>query len=327
MTTIDTSLSKTENAFGILCLCMGLTVFSVQDLILKLLAVHYPLSEAMVFRSMAAVPLLFWMSLREGGLRNLFTAGSVRMIQRGAILALAYFVYYLAIPTLPLAKVATLYFTLPLFTTVLCAVSARRSVGWRRWGAVVAGFAGVPFVIGQDWWIWVWVLPLLSALAYATSMLFSRQIGQTETASAMAFWANAVFLVFGLVLAGILGTGWADGPFSQPTAIFLFHAWVWPSPVDAALMAGCGVIAALGLTLLMQSYRLSDSSRIAPFEYTALLWAIFWGYMFFDEWPAPVEWFGIAVVCLAGFAVLWREKARDLPPSFERVSADPPVHP
>ncbi len=322
---VPVALPKTDNAIGILCLCVGLTVFSIQDLILKLLSVHYPLGQAMVFRSLVAVPLLLWMALREGGVGNLFTAGTLSMIQRGAILVAAYFAYYLAIPSLPLAKVAALYFTLPFFLTILCGLTARRSVGWRRWGAVAFGFAGVPFVIAGDWATAVWILPLLSALSYASLMLFSRRVGQTQTASAMAFWANAVFLVFAVGLSALFGWGWAEGTVTQPSLRFLLQAWIWPSTVDALLMAGCGGIAALGLTLLSQSYKLSDSARVAPFEYTALIWAIFWGFMFFDEWPRPIEWVGMAMILVAGLAVLKREKARDLPLSFQRVAADPPV--
>jgi drug/metabolite transporter (DMT)-like permease len=144
-------------------------------------------------------------------------------------------------------------------------------------------------------------------------MIFARQLGKTETAAAMAFWGNFVFLVFALLLALAFGHG-AWGKEAHPSLQFLLRGWVWPSAIDAALMCGCGVIAALGLTLLTQAYRIADATVVAPFEYTAMLWGVFWGLAFFGEWPDRTGWIGIATIVSAGMVVLWRETKRGTAP-------------
>lgn len=311
-----------DTALGILCLCAGIGLFSVQDMILKLLSGNYPLSEAMVLRGVTATPLLLLLALRDGGLSTLLTPGTKAMIARGFVMFVAYATYYLALPALPIATAVALYFSAPLFITVLSVVILSEHVGWRRWLAVLAGFCGVVVMVrpGASLFEWAALLPVLSGLAYGLSMILARRLGQDQTATAMAFWGNTVFLILAIAMALTFGDGHlAQG--AHPSVAFLLRAWVWPTPLDAALMAGCGVIAALGLTLLTQAYRIADSNAVAPFEYSFMIWGVLWGWAFFGEWPDTLGWLGIAIIVGAGMMVLWREKVRDLPPAFEQPSA------
>jgi drug/metabolite transporter (DMT)-like permease len=315
--------ARQDTALGILCLVAGIGLFAIQDLILKLLSGSYPLSEAMVLRGLTAMPLLALLAMRDGGLGTLFTAATGRMIARGGAMFLAYAAYYLALPALPIATTVALYFSAPLFITVLSYFWLKEQVGWRRWGAVGLGFVGVIIMLrpGASIFDWAALMVLGSGLSYGFSMILARKLGQTETAPAMAFWGNFVFLTVALLMAILFGDG-RYGTEAHPTLGFLFRAWAWPTALDIALMCGCGVIAALGLTLLTQAYRIADSNAVAPFEYSYMLWGVLWGWMFFAEWPDTIAWFGISTIMAAGMLVLWREKIRDIPPSFERISAD-----
>ena len=297
-----------DSSLGILCLCAGLGLFSVQDLILKLLSGSYPLSQAMVFRSLTALPLLLLLAAFDGGVRTLFTPGTRAMIGRGLVMFVAYAAYYLALPALPLASAVALYFSAPLFITLLSVPMLGETVGWRRLSAVLAGFGGVLIILrpGAGVFEIAALLPVLSGLCYGLSMIFARKLGQTESAPAMAFWGNLVFLVIATAMA--LGFGGTTAPDLHPSLAFLMRGWVWPTPLDATLMAGCGVIAALGLTLLTQAYRIADANAVTPFEYSAMLWGILWGWAFFAEWPDALAWTGIAIIVAAGLFVLWRER-------------------
>lgn len=84
--------------------------------------------------------------------------------------------------------------------------------------------------------------------------------------------------------------------------------WVTPALPDMALMAACGAIAALGLTLLNQAYRIAPSASLAPFEYSALLWGLLWGWLVWSDWPDAITWVGIAILVGAGLAVLRPER-------------------
>lgn len=301
----------TTNGRGILLLLAGLVLFSMQDLILKLLSGDYPLYQAMIFRSLTALPILAWLVHRDGGLGTLATPGTGRMIRRGLIMFVAYTSYYLALPALPIATTVALYFSGPLFITVLSVVMLHERVGPRRWLAVLAGFAGVVLMVrpGASLFEWAALLPVLSGLTYGLSMILARQIGRTESAAAMAFWGNAVFLVLALGMALVFGAG-AHASDSHPTLGFLTRGWAEATAFDTALMCACGVIAAAGLVLLTQAYRIAEANVIAPFEYSAMLWGVLWGWVFFADWPDAVEWAGIAIIIGAGLYVAWREGRR-----------------
>ncbi len=299
-----------RNAQGIAFLIAGIAVFAVQDLILKLLSSAYPLHQAMVLRSLTAFPLLIGLVMVNGGLATLVTPGLRRMIGRAFVMFVAYTSYYLALAALPLATTVALYFGAPLFITLLSVLVLKEHVGLLRWLAVALGFAGVVIMVrpGSDVFDWAALLAVLSGLTYGASMVSARRLGGTETAPALAFWGNAVFLFCGLVLSAIFGTGEYAGTGHQSIA-FMTRGWVFPSGFDLFLMMTCGVIAAVGLTLLTQAYRIAQSNVVAPFEYTALIWGVLYGWMFWGDWPDAVGWIGITVIVGAGLFVIWREWA------------------
>ena len=266
---------SSRNTAGILFLIAGIAVFGVQDLILKLLSGTYPLHQAMVLRSLTAVPFLLILVRLNGGLASLITPGLRGMIARGFVMFCAYTSYYLALAALPLATTVALYFAAPLFITLLSVLILHEKVGPLRWLAVGAGFVGVIIMVrpGSDLFDWAAPLAVLSGLTYGVSMVSARRMGITETAAALAFWGNAVFLFCALILSGIFGTGDFAGAGHKSIA-FMTRGWVMPSGFDTLLMMTCGVIAAAGLTLLTQAYRISQSNVVAPFEYTALIWGV-----------------------------------------------------
>lgn len=296
---------------GILCLLLGLAVFSVQDLILKMLSGRFPLYEIMLVRGLVGLPLLLLMVRAEGGLRLLVTPGLPAMLLRGAVMFVAYAAYYLALAALPLPTAVALYFSGPLFITLLSVLVLGERVGVTGWSAVIVGFAGVLVMVrpGSGLFDWASLLPVLSGLAYGVSMVAARRMGARETAGAMAFWGNAVFLV----LAGVMALAFAGGSSGaglHPSLAFLARGWEPASLTDLGLMAVTGVVAAVGLWLLTTAYRLAEASTVAPFEYTAMIWGVVWGWTFWGEWPDALGWAGIAAIVGAGLAMALARSGR-----------------
>ena len=303
------SLPSSRNTAGILFLIAGIAVFAVQDLILKRLSGTYPLHQAMVFRSLTAVPFLLILVKLNGGLATLVTPGLARMIGRGFVMFAAYTSYYLALAALPLATTVALYFAAPLFITLLSVLILNEKVGPLRWLAVATGFAGVIVMVrpGSDLFDWAAPLAIISGLTYGVSMVAARRMGSHETATALAFWGNAVFLFCALVLSAIFGWGAFAGAGHKSVA-FMTRGWVWPAGFDIFLMMLCGVIAAAGLSLLTQAYRIAQSNVVAPFEYTALIWGVLYGWIFWSDWPDRTGWIGITIIVGSGLLVIWLER-------------------
>ena len=299
----------TTSATGIACLIFGIAIFSVQDLILKLLSGDYPLHQAMVFRSLTAIPFLLALTLwMDGGLRGLISPTWPVMLARGLLNFAAYTAYYLALAALPMATTVALYFTAPLIIVVLSVVILHETVSARRWGAVLAGFVGVVIMVrpGGDLFDWAALLPVFCGAAYAGSMIMARTMGTRDSAAAMAFWGNLAFLACATVLSAIYGPG-GYGETGHASLRFLMRGWVTPTPWDSFLMCSCGFIAAVGLTALTQAYRISQSSVVAPFEFTFAFWGVLWGWLFWGDLPDLWGWVGIGVIVMAGVYVLRAE--------------------
>jgi drug/metabolite transporter (DMT)-like permease len=295
----------TANRTAILALVAGIAIFSVQDLILKLLSGDYPLHQAMVLRSLTAIPFMLAITrIFDGTFATLVTGNWPAMLARGLLNFSAYTAYYLALAALPMATTVALYFTAPLFITLLSVFLLHERVTANRWLAILAGFGGVIIMVrpGGTLFDWAALLPVFCGFAYGLSMV--RFMGQRNTAAAMAFWGNIAFLLCSLALAAVYGAG-THADLAHPSLAFVTRGWVWPTPLDAFLMCACGFIAAVGLFLLTQAYRFGQNARVAPFEFT--FWGVLWGWLFWADLPDALGWLGIAIIIGAGFYVVRSE--------------------
>jgi drug/metabolite transporter (DMT)-like permease len=204
-----------------------------------------------------------------------------------------------------MATTVALYFTAPLFITVLSVVLLGEKVSASRWVALLLGLVGVVIMVrpGGALFDWAALLPIFCGFAYALSMIMARTKGVRDSAAAMAFWGNNAFLLASLALALVFGRG-GSADLMHPSLAFLTRGWVTPGLSDALLMASCGLIAAVGLTLLTQAYRIGQSARVAPFEFTFALWGVLWGWLFWGALPDAQGWTGIAILIAAGVYVV-----------------------
>lgn len=300
---------RDDPALGVASLIAGITVFSVQDVIIKLISGTYPVHQAMTIRSLVALPLLLMLVALNGGVAGLASRRAPLLVLRGSIMFLSYTAYYLALAALPMATCIALYFATPLFITILSAVFLRERVGASRWAAVLAGFVGVLVIVrpGSSVFDPAALLPVAAGLTYAVSQILARKLGEDQSASVMTFYGNAIYLVAGLALALVFGNGAAPEGMHKSLA-FLVRGWTTPSQMDLLLMAACGVIAAAGLTLLTQAYRTARASTVAPFEYMAILLSVAYGWYIWREWPDMMAWIGIAIVLGSGLYVMLTER-------------------
>lgn len=290
---------------GIRFLCAGVFVFSLQDAVIKQVSGAYPLTQVVAIRCLVAFPILLVLVQMEAGWRAIFSAQFRSLTARAGIMFLSYTAYYMAFPAMNLAYAVALYFTVPLFVTAMAGPFLGEHIGWKAWAALAVGFAGVLVILqpGSGLFEWAALLSLLAALMYATSMLMARRIGTALPASVMAFYQNWVFLAGALAIA--VCTHWLGiEDAAHPSISFLVRAWVWPTLGDGLLIASCGVIASAGMVLLTNAYRISPANQVTPFEYTGILWAPLWGFLFFGEVPRWTTVMGAALIAAAGIVAL-----------------------
>ncbi|WP_373488145.1 DMT family transporter [Blastomonas sp.] len=298
---------------GILLMVTAMFCISLNDMVVKSLAGSYPLHQIVFARTGLGILFSIIFLQLEGGFPLLRTTQVGLHIFRALLVVLGNSLFYAAIVAMPLATANALYFVAPLFVTLLSIPVLGERIGPRRLLAVLVGFAGVLLMLwpqmrgGADSVGWIALLPLGAAASYAGMSVLTRKLGQFSRASALAIYLQAAFLIVSIGFYLVAGDGRFVGPDTSGPLTFLLRAWVWPASGDIVPMMGLGLLSAIIGYSMSQAYRIASAAVVAPFEYVLLIFALFWGYTIFGEWPVPEVLMGAAIIIAAGVYVFWRE--------------------
>lgn len=314
---------------AVMALCAAVALASSIDAIVKFLSGGYPVHQLLAVRAGAALPLLAIFVLWREGTLKVPRAQWKLVGLRGLIMASAYLGFSMAVATLPLASGVAIYFTMPLFVAALAGPVLGEMVPAYRWLLIAAGFTGVLVMIrpGSTVFEPAALLALYSAFGYGCSQLITRSLTGQVPSAILAFWGNAFYLVLAIVLA-LVFSGFGSTEGLHPSIAFLIRSWQVPTLTDFALMASTGVLSAGAMVLFATAYRLGEASFVAPFEYSAMLWATLYGIFLFADLPDAYTMTGGSVVALAGLTMLWldtraRRARRRADNALQRVSKAP----
>ena len=300
----------TGTAGGAAILVFGLFAFSIQDVIIKHFSAGFSVLQIVFVRGLIAMALLLLLFrlLRES--IALVSKRPLLMFFRGLLGFSSYTCYYLAVAAMPLAEVATITFTMPLFVTAMSAILLGEKVGVRRWGAVVVGFAGVLIILSPsgEFNTLAVVFAFGASLTYASQTILTRYLGSHDHALTIAFNAILVFTIVSGMISLAMYVGLFSVESSHPSLAFFGRDWSMPEGYDLALILLVGLIAAVGFYCLSQAYVVSEASAIAPFEFTYILWAVVFGYLFWNEVPGPTTFVGIFVLIASNLYIWYRER-------------------
>lgn len=265
-------------------------VFALQDAITKALTTELPVSQILVVRFSAFAVMALYVAHRQIGLRAAF-ASVVPGLQITRCLLMcaeiALFAYVLRF--LGLAQIHALFACFPLFVAALSVPLLGEKVGWRRWLAVVIGFAGTLVILrpGTAVFSSFALLPLLGAALYAVYNLLTRK------ASKMDAYATSL-VYFGVV--GALASG-----------VFAVGQWQKVSVSAAFQLALLSVVSVVAHMMLMKALQLTEAVVLQPFQYFILPWAMLLGYLLFGETLDFWSLLGSIIVVGSGVYVAFRE--------------------
>ena len=252
------------------------------------------LVELIFWRQLLAAVLIGTGMAVTGRLAQLKTTRLKSHVIRSATGLFGMFFTYGAVLLLPLAEATTLGFTAPVFAVLIAMILFRERIGPYRWGAIVMGFAGVVVVMQpgsgdhQGVTLLGVAVGLLAPLMVSIISFQIQDLNTTENPWSIVFWfaalsAPAVGLVVPFVVA-------AHDPQTWLTIL---------------AMALAGVLAQI---LLTAALRFGSAAVILLMDYTALLWASFYGYYVFDRAAPASLWFGAPLIIAAGLLIAWRER-------------------
>lgn len=277
-------------------------LFAAMSAFVRQLGDVVPVGQLVFFRSACAIPPVLLIYAIRGELASaVYTSRPLGQLGRGALSVGGMFSNFSALTRLPLADATAISFASPLITVALAAVILKERVRAYRWTAVLVGFAGVIVMLIPHFDISHYaaagamsaatigsILALVSAFCNAGTVIQTRRLTQSETTSSIVFYFSLV-----TALAG---------------ALTLPFAWLTPTFSQLAMLISLGIFGGVAHIFLTESYRHATASVVAPFDYSAMLWALLLGYWVFGELPSALVYVGAIIVAGAGLFVIWRER-------------------
>lgn len=254
-----------------------LAMASVDALGKWLVEADYPVSQILAVRSWVMTAVLVAALPWVGGLQALATQRSTGHMLRLIVgLGGPWFVF-LALKTMPLADVMIAVFGAPLIVTAVSAPLFKEKVSVNSWCSVFLGFAGMLLALrpnGMDLQSGA-IFALLACVCYACLNITGRWLGSSEPTYRIVFYFSA-----GSAIA---------------TSVF-FPSWKPMPAIDVGLMAAMGIFAMIGHLCMTKAFNSAPLGVIAPFEYSAFVWATLFGFLFWDDVPSASVLVGASII-------------------------------
>jgi drug/metabolite transporter (DMT)-like permease len=283
------STAADRAGFAIGAVTLAVFLFAIVDAIAKVLAPSYGAFQIVFFRQLFGLLPILALVWHAGGFGVLATRRPGPQALRAGLQLVSSAAFFAGLKSLPLAEAVAVGFTAPLFVAALSGPLLGEPAGPRRWAGIAAGFLGALVMIrpGSAAFEPGALLVVLSALAWALTMLLTRRLARTESNLSMLTYSTA---------GACLG--------SLPLAL---ADWAAPSGPDVGLFVALGVFGGAGAFLVILAHRHAEAVVLAPFQYTALLWGAMFGWLLWRETLDPMSWLGACIIAAASVYVSHRE--------------------
>jgi drug/metabolite transporter (DMT)-like permease len=267
---------------------ISICAFSVMDVIVKWTN-DYPVGQVLFFRGFCGlIPILFIIP-KERYIDFYKTSRPLLHFKRCMAGIIALISIVIALRNLPLATVVSVTFAAPIFTTIFSIFLLNEKVGFYRWLAVMVGFIGI-IVISEPGFSslnFYFIFPIIFCLGLSYVAITIRRLSTTEPVWLIGFFFSISIMIL---------------------SFFTFYQnWMLPNLIDLFLLSLIGILGGLANLWLTQSYKLSEVSLVTPVKYLAIVFAIFFGYLIWDEVPTTKTLIG-AILLIASSIIIFRRE-------------------
>ena len=284
-----------NNRLGLIWILISVFFASIMAISVKELGQIFDSRLLVLFRAFLltiflVIPILFIPNIRS----QLKFSKPKLHIFRGILIAVSTHLGFYTLTKLPIATTTVLFFTAPIFATVLSIYINKEKVGYRRWFAVLVGFLGVIIILepGFDGTFFAMLSALCSSFLFAGALAFSRTIVSAD--GVISTYVSSVFITF-LVSIPLTFTHF-NNTFVALTSIYIFSLII--------LLAVTSFIRGIGD---MQAYRYGEAAILAPFTYLRLIFVGIIGYFMWDEVSTVITLLGALTIIGSALYIGHRE--------------------
>lgn len=282
-------IAAAPGASAVIIMLLSMFLFTSNDALGKWLTGNYSVGQLVFIRSLAALFVLFPLIWRAGPMSLFRLERSGLFWLRVFLTVVDSFSFYFAVSYLPLADVMTYWLAAPIYVAALSPLLLGEKVGWRRWSAIGIGFLGVIIALepSRNMLSPAAIASLFGSLSFGLVMLTARSL-RTTSGLTMIFWQS-----FGGVIAGL---------------VTLPFAWSTPPAAHWPALLLLGLLAMVAHVFVNWAFKLADAATVAPLQYTQLLWAIFYGWLVFGDFPSFAKFIGAGLIIASGLFIFFRER-------------------
>lgn len=289
------SAASTDNRRGILAMLASMGLFVSNDALMKLASATFPTAQMMAVRGVFAAILGLGIVVALGEARRLPALAQPYVAGRALIESAVAFLFISALALAPLADLTAVIQATPILLTLILVAFGLERVGWRRWAAILVGFAGVllivrPGPLGFDTSAY---LALGAAGLMALRDLLTRLIRADTPTIIVALGTTTMVGLAGFAIGALSDEPWRS---------------IWRA--ETLLLVGAAVLVTSGNIALVTAFRRADMSVVSPFRYAAVVVALVIGLAVFGDFPDIVSLAGFALVVGAGVYAWHRERVR-----------------
>ena len=280
--------TNNSNTKAIIAMLVATIALSSMTVFVKIIGPDFHPIQITFLRAVIVLLVLSPFILKSGVRDVVSTSKPVLHIFRALAGAASNILYFYCYQRMSIADVTVIGQAVPIFVCILATIFLQEKVGWRRWTAISFGFLGVVLVINPAGQIQIEsLIALLATLLFASTFLFMRVLGKTESPTTVVFYYMSI---------SVIVTGLAQ-PF----------VWKSVSSDFLWLMLGVGVSAAIGQMLMSYSLKNAEASIITPFKYSGIVWAIIFDIIIWDLSPIFSTIVGGLIITLSGIYIFQRE--------------------
>ena len=306
-------VSQNNNSKGILLIIIAMSLFAMQDSLIKFIFEKSSLYEIFFGRYfIAALLLFFYLKLKRIKV-NLKTKYPLLTILRVTLHFMAFSAFFVSLTYMPLATANALFFSSPFFISIFAKFFLKEFIGIRRWSAILFGFIGVYIVLNPNFSNFEYknLLPVLSAFFYAASMIITKYTSDKDNVYTQLFYFYLIKISFLIIIYFIIGDGQFNNLNLDPAIQFIFREWFINFDYTWKFILFFGIAASIAFICIFSAYIIASPSVVSLFEYSLIIMSMIPGYFLFNEIPSIRTYVGVTCIISAGIYIYFREKVRD----------------
>ena len=304
-------LDKTSK--GIVLTILAMTMFAMQDSLIKFIFEKSSLYEIFFSRYVVAAFLLFgYLKIRKINV-NLKTNYPYLTIFRVLFHFIAFSAFFISLTYMPLATANALFFSCPFFVSMFATFFLKEFVGIRRWSAIAFGFTGVLIVLNPNFsdFDYKSLLPVVSAFFYAASMTITKYTSDKDNIYTQMFYFYLVAILLCIIIFIFMGSGQYYNSNLNPSIQFIFREWFTEFEYTWKFLLFFGFAASIAFVCIFSAYIIASPSVVSLFEYSLIIMSMIPCYFLFNEIPTSRTLLGVSFIISAGLYIYLREKIRD----------------